>query len=33
MFNLEFIYVYGAYAWPTGEEGIDELHLGIIGAD
>ena len=33
MFNLEFIYGYGAYAWSAGEEGIDDLHLGIIGAD
>lgn len=30
MFNLEFIYGYGAYAWSAGEEGIDDLHLGII---
>ena len=33
MFNLEFIYVYGTYVWPTVEEGIDDLHVGIIGAD
>ena len=27
------IYACGAYEWPTGEEGIDDLHLGITGTD